>query len=51
MASKMKAKFVVVKPITLRGVQRAKGFLFTGCFDGVHVTRWVKEGRIELAQS
>lgn len=51
MASKMKATFVVVRPIVLRGKERAKGDTFTACFDGVHVTRWVKEGRIELARS
>lgn len=49
MASKTKATFVVLKTITLHGSQRGAGFEFTACADGVHVTRWLKAGKIRRA--
>jgi hypothetical protein len=50
MTSKKKSNFVVLTAITLHGVQRTKGYEFTACADGVHVTRWLKAGKIRRAE-
>lgn len=41
-----KAHYRVVRPIIKSGRQRQKDFTFHACTSGVHVRRWLAEGRI-----